>query len=99
MATVTLPVKLVAVSPAASWTVTTTAGVIAAPAVVVLGCVVKARRVGIGVRVAVNVTGVALFALTVIVLVPTVPASVTVVWARPCALVTAVGGETEPPPL
>ena len=38
IATVTFPVNPVAVLPLASWAVTSTAGVIAAPAVVVLGC-------------------------------------------------------------
>src|SRR5437667_12710263 len=38
IATVMFPVNPVAVLPLASWAVTSTAGVIAAPAVVVLGC-------------------------------------------------------------
>src|SRR5438874_11266066 len=38
IATVMSPVNPVAVLPPASWAVTSTAGVIAAPAVVVLGC-------------------------------------------------------------
>src|SRR5437867_4129246 len=37
----TFPVKLVAVFPRASWAATWTAGVIAAPAVVMLGCMVN----------------------------------------------------------
>src|SRR5437762_610578 len=41
IATVTFPVNPVAVFPLASWAVTWTAGVIAAPAVVVLGCTAK----------------------------------------------------------
>src|SRR5947207_12664848 len=41
IATVTFPVNPVAVFPLASWAVTWTAGVIAAPAVVVLGCTRK----------------------------------------------------------
>src|SRR5437870_2454600 len=49
IATVMFPVNPVAVLPPASWAVTSTAGVIAAPAVVVLGCTVNSsgeRRVG-----------------------------------------------------
>src|SRR5437764_10682203 len=42
MATVMLVVAVVTVLPWASWTVTCTAGVIAAPAAVLLGCAVKA---------------------------------------------------------
>src|SRR3989442_1549268 len=41
IATVMLVVAVVAVLPWASWTVTCTAGVIAAPAAVLLGCTVK----------------------------------------------------------
>src|SRR5437762_5731532 len=44
IATVTFPVNPVAVFPLASWAVTWTAGVIAAPAVVVLGCTRSAAR-------------------------------------------------------
>src|SRR5438045_8619835 len=46
IATVTFPVNPVAVLPLPSWAVTSTAGVIAAPAVVVLGCRSEERRVG-----------------------------------------------------
>src|SRR3989440_9108557 len=42
MATVMLVVAVVTVLPWASWTVTCTAGVIAAPAAALLGCAVKA---------------------------------------------------------
>src|SRR2546426_254813 len=41
IAAVTLPLNPVAVLPCASWTVTCTAGVIVAPAVVLVGCTVK----------------------------------------------------------
>src|SRR5436190_23588230 len=41
IAAVTLPLNPVAVLPCASWTVTCTAGVIAAPAVVLVGCTVN----------------------------------------------------------
>src|SRR5712692_9868283 len=41
IATVTVPVNPVAVLPWASWAVTWTAGVIAAPAVVAVGCTLK----------------------------------------------------------
>src|SRR6185436_17536275 len=44
MATVTFAVELVTVFPNASCTATCTAGLIAAPAVVLVGCTVKARR-------------------------------------------------------
>src|SRR5438034_7379237 len=47
IATVTLPVKPVAVLPLASWAVTCTAGVIAAPAVVVLGCTLNTNWVAV----------------------------------------------------
>src|SRR5437667_253844 len=43
MATVTLAVELVTVLPKVSWTVTWTAGEIAAPAVALVGCTVKAN--------------------------------------------------------
>ena len=45
IATVTLPVKWVAVFPCASCAVTWTAGVIAVPATTFVGCTVKIRRV------------------------------------------------------
>src|SRR5256886_329323 len=41
IAAVTLPLNPVAVLPCASWTVTCTAGVIVAPAVVLVGCTVN----------------------------------------------------------
>src|SRR5512140_857192 len=44
MATVMLAVELVAVFPNASCTATCTAGMIAVPAVVLVGCIVKASR-------------------------------------------------------
>src|SRR3989442_1679013 len=43
-ATVTVPVKVVTVFPSPSCAVTCTAGAIAAPAVVLAGCTVNARR-------------------------------------------------------
>src|SRR5436853_190178 len=46
IATVMFPVNPVAVLPLPSWAVTSTAGVIAVPAVVVLGCRSEASRVG-----------------------------------------------------
>src|SRR2546428_11285156 len=47
IATVMFPVNPVAVLPPASWAVTSTAGVIAAPAVVVLGCTVNTSGVAV----------------------------------------------------
>src|SRR5437867_237587 len=47
IATVTFPVNPVAVFPLASWAVTWTAGVIAAPAVVVLGCTLNTSWVAV----------------------------------------------------
>src|SRR5256885_466282 len=47
IATVTFPVNPVAVFPLASWAVTSTAGVIAAPAVVVLGCTLNTNCVAV----------------------------------------------------
>src|SRR6266850_1464972 len=47
MARVTVPVKLVAVLPWLSRAVTTIAGVIAAPAVAALGCVVNTRTLAV----------------------------------------------------
>src|SRR5438046_9249400 len=47
IATVTFPVNPVAVLPFPSWAVTSTAGVIAAPAVVVLGCSVNTSWVAL----------------------------------------------------
>src|SRR5437762_2481137 len=47
IATVTFPVNPVAVLPFPSWAVTSTAGVIAAPAVVVLGCTLNTSCVAV----------------------------------------------------
>src|SRR5205807_2341616 len=47
IARVTLPVNVVAVCPAASWAVTLTAGVIATPAVALLGGTVNTSSVGV----------------------------------------------------
>src|SRR5439155_630914 len=47
IATVTFPVNPVAVLPLPSWAVTSTAGVIAAPAVVVLGCTLNTNCVAV----------------------------------------------------
>src|SRR5919108_3953754 len=46
-ATVMLPVKPVAVFPCASWVVTCTAGVIAAPAAVLVGCTLNTSCVAV----------------------------------------------------
>src|SRR5437667_11882992 len=58
IAAVTLPLNPVAVLPCASWTVTCTAGVIVAPAVVLVGCTVNPSWLA-GPGVMVNVAGVA----------------------------------------
>src|SRR5438309_11102906 len=47
IATVMFPVNPLAVLPLASWAVTSTAGVIAAPAVVVLGCTLNTSCVAV----------------------------------------------------
>src|SRR3989475_11888053 len=47
IATAMFPVNPVAVLPLASWAVTSTAGVIAAPAVVVLGCTLNTNCVAV----------------------------------------------------
>src|SRR5256885_772633 len=44
--TLTLPAKPVATLPSASWAVTCTAGVIAAPAVALVGCTLKTSTLG-----------------------------------------------------
>src|SRR5438552_18863966 len=46
-AAVTLPLNPVAVLPCASWTVTCTAGVIVAPAVVLVGCTLNTSRLDV----------------------------------------------------
>src|SRR5256886_8088375 len=99
IATVMFPVNPVAVFPCASCAVTCTAGVIAAPAAVVLGCTENTTCVAVpGVADALKDTGdPAPVACTV--WVPATVPSVQVVAAMPLALLVDVVGLTEPLPV